>query len=473
MKKKITFSALTFLLMFTVSCSDESNTELELQTSNETTSINRSLTGKPGDGAYDVLGAGYDVTKEFANANSAGFQIIDIVKFKTEQAGRLIEELTYSSEYKEVYGENALSYAKVLSKKTNSTSTNVVYGQTVSSTFTQNTSATNKFEGKYIYGSYSLEIKQKRLRFNTTIDLLKEYLTPEFVADLQQKTPQEITRDYGTHVLLDIYTGAKLNVLYQSETGSLDRALAARAGVKSSVGTVFNLDVNNDVDQSYSNNNYNRKISYNTRGGNPSKSLIGTINLEKTPVQTLNITDWQNSVDVSNSVLIDIAPNGLVYIYDLISDPVKKAQIKKYVDQYLIDNSVYTEDIPINIYGFYSPNFKDHYYNQKSNIPEFYVPEGIPFKAYNYRAENTVPIYMYYSSKESDHYYSQSPQVPLYYISEGIAFYAYPTKELSLNGAIPIYMFYSGREKDHYYSQLPVIPQYYVSEGIGFYAHAL
>lgn len=468
MKKKLFVLPMTFMLLFIASCTDEANQEQIINA--QTQSTNSKLTQRPGDGAYDVLGYGYDVTKEFANSNSAGFQVIDIVKFKAEQASRLNEEFAYSSEYKEVYGENALSYSKVLSQKTENTSSQVVYGKTLSSAFTQNTTDTNKFEGKYIYGSYSLEIKYKRLRFNSTIDLLKNYLTAEFLADLNSKTPQQIVQDYGTHILTDIYTGAKLNVLYQSETKNLDRALAARAGVKSSVENVFSMDVNNDINTSYASQNYNRKIFYNTRGGNPSKSLIGTINLEKTPVQTLNISEWQNSVDVSNSVLMDIAPNGLIYIYDLINDPVKKSQIKQYVDQYIINNTVKIQDIPVDIYCFYSGKDQDHYYNQDNTIPTNYISEGVFFKAFNYPAVNTVPIYMYYSGKDSDHYYSRSSQIPKNYVSEGIAFYAYPNATLSLNGAVPVYMYYSGKDSDHYYTKSNQIPKNYILEGIEFYA---
>lgn len=468
MKNKITLSTLTLLLIFSISCSTESNTELEAVA--EIKTDDKSITRRPGDGSYDVLGAGYDVTKEFANANSAGFQVIDIEKYRTEQGSRLIEELAFSSKYSEVYGENAYSYTKSLSKKIESTSTNVVYGETISSAFTQNTISTNKFEGKYIYGSYTLEIKNKRLRFNSTLDLLKNYLTPEFLADLNSKTPQQIVQDYGTHILLDIYTGAKLDVLYQSETRNTDRALAARAGVKSVMETVFETNVSNEISTTNATQNYNRKVYYNTRGGDPSKSLIGTIDLEKGTVQNLNTSNWQSSSNYSNSVLIDIAPNGLVYIYDLISDATKKAQIKQYVNQYIINRSVTIQDIPVNIYGFYSRKDRDHYYSKANQIPNNYDPEGIPFKAFSYPALNTVPIYMYYSEKDKDHYYSQSNQIPKNYKAEGIEFYAYPNQQLSLNGAVSVYMFYSKGDKDHYYSQSSETPRNFAFEKIEFYA---
>src|SRR6185436_16511049 len=64
-----------------------------------------------GDGAYDVLGWGYDATKEFANANSSGFQVIDIAAFEAGEPTRIIEEFPNSQEYKEDYGAEAETYS--------------------------------------------------------------------------------------------------------------------------------------------------------------------------------------------------------------------------------------------------------------------------------------------------------------------------------------------------------------------------
>ena len=36
--------------------------------------------------------------------------------------------------------------------------------------------------------------------------MLADYITPEFAQDLQVKSPQQIVQDYGTHVMVDIYT---------------------------------------------------------------------------------------------------------------------------------------------------------------------------------------------------------------------------------------------------------------------------
>lgn len=148
----------------------------------------------------------------------------------------------------------------------------------------------------------------------------------------------QIVQYYGTHVLIDIYTGAKLDMLFQSETISQDREYASRIGIKASVKNIFDFDIDNNIDASQSSNtNFNKKLSYRTRGGDPSKGLVGGFNLDQSNSK-INISNWQNSSTTENSVLVDFGQNGLIYIYDLVQDVSKRSELKAYVDQYLIDN---------------------------------------------------------------------------------------------------------------------------------------
>lgn len=153
--------------------------------------------------------------------------------------------------------------------------------------------------------------------------MLADYVTPEFTQDLQTKSPQQIVQDYGTHVMVDIYTGAKMDIMFQSETSNESRERAARIGVKIGMLKVFDVDVQNDVNTSESSMNYSKKLSYRTRGGDPSKGLVGELNLDQNTPK-VNIANWQNSSTVNNSVLVEFGNNGLVLIYNLVKDPAKK-----------------------------------------------------------------------------------------------------------------------------------------------------
>lgn len=338
--KKLSFFFTSIVLLFLTSCSTE-EFENSNQNENSKKSSGRNSAKFAGDGAYDILGYGYNATGEYANSNSSGYQVIDLEKFKNEQAGRLITDNVFSQEYLEEYGENAEAYSKMVSTKVGATAGFSLFKKLISVTFSSSVSntTTNKFDAKYIYGSYNLLIKQRRFRFNATPALLSDYLTPEFSSDLQNNSPAQIVNDYGTHVAVDIYTGAKLDVMFQSETTNQSREKAARVGVKVGVKSIFDANVDNDVDTSESNKNFSRKLSFKTRGGDPSKSLVGELNLDQANPK-INISSWQNSSTPTNAVLVEFGSNGLIPLYEFIKDPVKKAQLKAYIDQYLIDNQV-------------------------------------------------------------------------------------------------------------------------------------
>ena len=228
--KKIIF---IFCSVFVLSCSNDTDLEKTIIETNTTDNSNESFNERAGDGIYDLLGAGYDVTGDYANASAAGNQVLNIPKFKLEKAAKFTDQiLTEAPTFKETYGENALTFSQNLSYSLDATSNFYLFG----STFDQSNTMTDfTFNEKYIFGSYNLVKKQKRLKVTTTIAELKNYLMPKFIADINDKSAAEIVENYGTHVLLDIYTGASMEVLFQSQTTNTDRIAASRSGVKSSL----------------------------------------------------------------------------------------------------------------------------------------------------------------------------------------------------------------------------------------------
>ncbi len=170
MKKQILFCFSSLLMLLLASCSSE---ELNNEVTENLKKSERSVAGKSaGDGIYDVLGHGYNAAGEYANSNSAGFKVIDVNRFQAEQPGRLITENIFSQEYIEEYGENAEAYSKMVSTKVDVTAGFKLFGQSIKAGFNSSVTNTNKFDAKYIYGSYNLVIKQRRLRFNALPDML-------------------------------------------------------------------------------------------------------------------------------------------------------------------------------------------------------------------------------------------------------------------------------------------------------------
>lgn len=282
-------------------------------------------------GKYNALGYGYNVLGEYANENSTTLKIIDTDKFKSEHHQRLSEENVLSHEYTENYGEDAAAYLKMISKKVSATQQFRVYGKTIP--FSSAILSNKKYDPRFIYGNYNYIVKQKRFRLNESNELLSNYLTSNFSKDLEEKTAEQIVQKYGTHVAVDIYTGSIIDMIFQAKTTNSDRENAARIGVKTVAGT------DNEIDTQSASKNYEKKLFYKTRGGDKSLAIAGIFNLEKiTP--TINFYNWQSTSTIENAVLVDFGDNGLIFLYDLVKNPAKKAELKLYIDQYINENQV-------------------------------------------------------------------------------------------------------------------------------------
>lgn len=456
MKKNLLSLASVSIMLIALFSACSKEDPIEKAAPSETVSAVKNLLAA-GQGPYDVLGHGYNVTGEYGNDVSTGFAVIDVARFKQDQAARLIEESPRSQQYLEEYGENAFQYSKMMSRKIEATTGFSFFKSTVSNSF----SSTNAFDAKYIYGSYNLTIKQKRYRFNATVDLLKNHLSATFLADLQSKSPQQLVQDYGTHVLVDVYTGAKMDIMFQAETNNQSRETAARAGVKIGVSDVFGLDINNSVDIKAASQNFSRKLSYRTRGGDPSRALIGEISLDQTAPK-ISIANWQSSSTPENSVFVDIGQYGLILLYDLISDPAKKAAIKSYIDQYLRDNQVNLGQDLTNIYRYKYDHrlvkgwgLTSVYWALDTQF-EGYNKVGPAFKAYKYNMnlDGLVPIYKHYNPTKKVHTYKPLGTPESEWNVEDIAFYAFNKQ---VPGTVPVYQY----EQSYTYVQSPSISWHY------------
>lgn len=309
-----------------------------------------------GDGLYDVLGYGYDVTGEYANSSASRSMVIDVDRFKTDYPNRVEDLLPNAQDFYYTWGETSLDLSKKMAfSATGSTSIGLFKAEV-----SYATSESTTFSSKYVHGIYNLLIQRKQVRFNADLSLLKNYLTSEFVADLQNNDAQTIVQRYGTHVLMNVITGAKMEILYNAETVNSSRETAAKAGLKSSLASVFNIAADISVNESSASSNTSQTLRYRTFGGDPSKSLLGT-RIVGTTQPVIDFSVWQASSTIANSVLVNFGPNALVPIYDLIDDPVKKAAVQTYVDQYIQGQQIVLTYTTTPLYMFYNADINDHF----------------------------------------------------------------------------------------------------------------
>jgi hypothetical protein len=336
-----------------------------------------------GDGKNDLLGYGYDVTGEYANSISARFPVINVDALQQDQPVRIEWDLSKKQIGNLVAGENAKSYLEKKSLKVKGSFGIGLFKASITTAF----SSSDVFASKYVYSSYDLVIQQKRVKMNAGTALMKRYLTPSFLADLQNETPQYIVRTYGTHVLGDITLGAKLQVLYRSETSSSTREKASEAGVDVSVGKVFSINTGFNHSETETASNFSQSLHYKTIGGDPSKSLISTIPIGST-VPKVNIADWQASSTLANAEMIDFNPEALIPLYELVDDVNKQAALKTYIEQYLRANQVVLEEGPQKIYAKVSYENPDYMnYDDQGTLVDYFNDYYIRF----YKADKVTP----------------------------------------------------------------------------------
>ena len=425
------------------------------------------------DGLFDVLGYGYNVTGEYGNSSAATYKIIDVARLKAEAPNRVETDLSKKQDNQLITSENVESYSRKVSANLKATTGFLFFKGSVSASY----SDASAFSSKYVYGSYNLVIQEKRVKFNSTIDLLKNYITPEFTADIQNNSAEYIVRKYGTHVLSDIILGAKLEVLYQAQTSKSDRTVAAAAGMDVGIGKLFSINTGLGYDQASTSGNSSQKLHYRTYGGDPSISLMPTtVSLDQNTPPKVSVANWQSSSKVENAELIDISPDGLIAIYELISDPGKKAAVHQYVDQYLSDNKVKASADPI--YQFYNgKNGGNHYASPDINATNGNTGGwglmGVDFKAFTSQVEGTVPVYLFYNNPSFDHFVTADRSSVNGFNDwqfYGTIFYAYPTQ---VPGTVPIYVYYNAGGKNHYTTSEPNITSQFpgwTKFGVSFYA---
>lgn len=352
-----------------------------------------------------------------------------------------------------------------------------LFGLEISSTFNSENDESTAFDGKYIYGSYNLVIKQRRYRLNASNELLQSYLTPEFTADLASKTPAQIIKDYGPYVMTDVYTGGKMAIAFQSETRNQNRTEAARSGIKVSADIIFDVEVDeaSEVNTSKASQNFSKKLAYRTFGGDPTKGLQGEINLD-TSTPKISVTNWQNSVTPENSVLVDFGSDGFIPIYELVADAAKRNELKSAFDAFLENGAVENVYTPMPVYSMYSSGggvYDNHVitlYPEKEHHTA--VNEGVVFYAYSYQKPGTVPLYRYHAQAIYNNCFSKDSNFHLKhrdYISEGVAFYVYPNITSGAEKVKPVHMYYSSYHMDHLFSVYKGNIYRYDYEMVSFY----
>jgi hypothetical protein len=312
---------------------------------------NRHVTkAEAADGAWDVLGYGYDATGEALMTTSiSDAPIIDMKRFEQDYRARLNVSGSTNMEPKLTSGANAVEYVKDINRNFG---IGIKVGDTTKKSFSGSLNASkgsqtsNTYLAKYSYANYESFKVVKQIRFtqDATVELLRNYLTPEFQANLQNLDAATLVNRYGTHILLDISIGGRMQVKHSSSVIKQNESSQKKRGIKLSLGFFLkkigiNLNVDGSTEEINKSMTENRERSYDARfyGGETTGTSI-SIDADGNVSGNYNYAAWEASVNDRNSALVFI--NRTIYLSELISDPIKSGEVKSYIDQYIADSQV-------------------------------------------------------------------------------------------------------------------------------------
>jgi len=309
---------------------------------------------------------------------------------------------------------------------------------------------------KYSYATCYANMYLKHMKLFSTIEVLKNYLTTGFTNAINNYSCDEIIRLYGTHVNTDIYTGGKLTVEYKSIINSNSKKLVVNSGVSAAVEKVFSLSVENKADLALNSSNTSYVCSYKTDGGNPGASVIGVITDNTSPI---NINTWGSTINDDNSVCIEVGDNSLVPIYEFVTDPVKKAELKTAVENYISSKNMNLIQV-VPLYRYCNKDTKNHFYTIDENELGFnnstWTYEGIAAFVGSTQESNMVPFFrfnkktvVFLGKTYYDHYYTRDYASG---INNGYTYertyYVYASQ---ISGTVPLKQYFSSSRHDHFY----------------------
>lgn len=447
------------LIMSFYSCSELEEIPADLPSSSN------AITRVSSDGIYDALGYGYDITEEYMGEKSLKLGVLDVASFDRENPGRVEKPFIGIIDQKVCAGEDAYSFLKDITTDTNfkgsvgsmnkDEKSEGFFIGTITSGFKSNSKYF--YSSKYSFARAEVFKKQRRYLLNTDLETLKKYLSPVFKEDLNKYSADKVVELYGTHVLTNIIVGGKYLAYYKSAI--IDTNIKSEKKTTVSAGVKFNLEkIGLDANGTWNRteiveknrNNSSWECYIKSYGGSTSGTTT-TLSPSQGPTFTINLGDWTKTVDDQHSVLLDVDWNVTYPIYDLITDPIKKQQIKDAVLRYIDSRKIEVIKV-LPIFRYYSEKYTNHSYcthwRGEVSLTDYY--EGVLGYICTENIPGTTPVYCYYSEKYTNNSYctnwrGEVSQTDRY---QGILGYIFTTQ---VPGTVPVYCYYSEKYVNHSY----------------------
>lgn len=333
MKKLFLF--MSWVMLILSGCADEDI--IERNSPSFPQSVN---TRSAGDGVCDILGYGYDITGPYLDTKSSRAIVFDTNKLL--EKGLITPYKLEESRFRYSSGKDVIDFTTNMSSSLQMSTPGilkVIGGASLNIAFGGN----SHYNSDYSFAYCTQQYIDSRYRISEAdINVLKTCLTKQFIERLSTYTPEQIVEEYGTHVLKDIYLGAKFEVYYMAKSTSSSKKESINAGLGASLFSLFKMDGKFQYDESLAITNKEQSLYYFTIGGDPAVGVQGSLNPENSP--SIDIGKWMASVKSSTPKFIDVDNNSqsFIPIYELVTDPTKKQTLKAYIDNYIKSKEVYS-----------------------------------------------------------------------------------------------------------------------------------
>lgn len=331
MKKLFLF--MSWVMLILSGCADEDI--IERNSPSFPQSVN---TRSAGDGVYDILGYGYDITGPYLDTKSSRAIVFDTNKLL--EKGLITPYKLEESRFRYSSGKDVIDFTTNMSSSLQMSTPGilkVIGGASLNIAFGGN----SHYNSDYSFAYCTQQYIDSRYRISEAdINVLKTCLTKQFIERLSTYTPEQIVEEYGTHVLKDIYLGAKFEVYYMAKSTSSSKKESINAGLGASLFSLFKMDGKFQYDESLAITNKEQSLYYFTIGGDPAVGVQGSLNPENSP--SIDIGKWMASVKSSTPKFIDVDNNSqsFIPIYELVTDSTKKQTLKAYIDNYIKSKEV-------------------------------------------------------------------------------------------------------------------------------------
>lgn len=445
------------LLAAVASCNDK--LYLENESDNEISQI--PITRAPGDAKYDVLGFGYDITGDYLNPMSVRNLVIDIEKYYRDRPGRVMTSTATSGSDKFFYGADSADYLEEITNEYK-TSLSGGYGNDDNKQLFSGSLSTNQYfktkeeySSKYSFASLDVVRSIKRLWISEDAEYMADYLTPEFIQDVNRLSPTRLVERYGTHVLTDITIGGRYRLLFRSvidkTTSRNEKKSIVKAGAEATWNGIKGKAENESTNETITNKvneNRHKELFVTFYGG---KGSCMKYDLEEGKPTSLNISEWESNLSLNNANLTDINWKEAIPLYRFIQDPQKKEAVKKAVEDYIDEHRIKMIEVEP-FYCYYSKKYVNHSYFTEWKGEHFNTDDYQGTTCYlpSQNEPGAVPLYRYYSAKYVNHSYFTEYKGQHFNTDDyqGIAGYIFKTQK---PGTVPLYAYYSAKYVNHSY----------------------